>query len=107
MAKPLINVPKRVKKGDLVEIKILISHPMETVQARDAFGKTIPRDIIHSFSCRWGEEEVFRAELFPAISANPYFAFFARAEASGTLRIDWKDDQGGEPAESVEITVEG
>jgi sulfur-oxidizing protein SoxZ len=107
MAKPLINVPKRARKGDLVEIKILISHPMETGQARDAFGKAVPRDIIHSFSCRWGEEEVFRADLFPAISANPYFAFFARAEASGTLRFDWKDDQGGEHSESVEITVEG
>lgn len=107
MARPLINVPKRAKKNDQIEIKILISHPMESGQARDAFGKAIPRDIIHSFSCHWGDELVFRAELFPAISANPYFSFFAKAEASGTLRFDWKDDQGVAQTETVEIIVEG
>ncbi|MFY7962909.1 MAG: thiosulfate oxidation carrier complex protein SoxZ [Elsteraceae bacterium] len=107
MARNLINVPKTAKKGEIVEIKILISHPMESGQARDAFGKNIPRDIIHSFSCHWGEELVFRAELFPAIAANPYFAFYAKAEASGKLRFNWKDDQGQSHSESAEILVEG
>ncbi len=107
MARALIKAPKTAQKGEIVEIKILISHPMESGQARDAFGKTIPRDIIHSFSCHWGEELVFRAELFPAISANPYFSFFARAEASGELRFAWKDDQGQAHSESLEIKVVG
>jgi sulfur-oxidizing protein SoxZ len=107
MARTLISVPKTARKGEIVEIKILISHPMESGQARDAFGKAIPRDIIHSFSCHWDDALVFRAELFPAIAANPYFSFFAKAEASGRIRFDWKDDQGQSHSESVEITVAG
>ena len=107
MARTLISVPKTARKGEIVEIKILISHPMESGQARDAFGKAIPRDIINSFSCHWGDALVFRAELFPAIAANPYLAFYATAAESGILRFHWKDDQGVEQTEKVEIVVEG
>ena len=106
MARPLISVPKRVKAGETFEIKLLISHPMESGQRRDAYGRAIPRDIINSLVCTYNGEEVLRAELFPAIAANPFFAFHARAVDSGTIVLAWTDDHGTVQSETVEITVE-
>ena len=72
MAAALINVPKKAKRGDVVEIKTLMSHIMETGYRRTAAGELVPRDIITSFTCRFNGEEIFRAEFFPAIAANPF-----------------------------------
>ena len=58
MARALINVPKTVKKGEAFEIKVLISHPMESGQRRDATGRPIPRHIINRFTCTYGGESV-------------------------------------------------
>ena len=106
MVRVLINVPKEVKRGEPFEIKLLISHPMESGQRHDAMGQRIPRDIINSFVCTLDGEEVLRAELFPAIAANPFLAFSAVAEASGTLVMRFVDDEGREQTETVEIAVE-
>jgi len=94
MVRVLINVPKRVKKGEAFDVKLLISHPMESGQRRDAMGEAIPRDIINSFVCTYNGEEVLRADLFPAIAANPFLSFAAVAEESGTLVMRFTDDHG-------------
>ena len=75
MARALINVPKQAKRGDVIEIKTLVSHPMETGYRRDTMGNAIPRDIINRFVCTYNGVEVFRADLFPAIAANPFLSF--------------------------------
>jgi sulfur-oxidizing protein SoxZ len=106
MARALINVPKLVKRGDLFEIKCLISHPMETGFRVGYNGALIPRDIIQSFACTYNGEEIFRAELSPAISANPFLSFFARATTSGTIAFRWSGDNGFAAEESAEITVD-
>jgi sulfur-oxidizing protein SoxZ len=106
MARVLMTVPKRARKGEVIELKILISHPMESGFRRDAVGKAIPRDIINKFVCTYNGEEVFRADLFPAISANPLLAFSAVASDSGTIVMSWTDDQGAVQSESATITVE-
>jgi sulfur-oxidizing protein SoxZ len=106
MARALINVPAKSKRGDVIEIKTLISHTMETGFRPDPTGKPIPRDIITDFVCKYNGEEVFRAELFPAIGANPFISFFTVATASGTLAFEWTGDNGFVAAESVDITVE-
>ena len=69
MARALINVPKTAKRGQVIEIKTLISHIMETGFRRYDVGQPIPRDIITNFVCTYNGEEIFRAELYPAISA--------------------------------------
>src|SRR6202035_2246993 len=69
MAAALINVPKKAKRGDIIEIKTLMSHIMETGYRRTTTGAVIPRDIITSFTCRYNGTEIFRADLFPAIAA--------------------------------------
>ena len=106
MARALINVPAKSKRGDVIEIKTLISHTMETGFRPDPTGKPIPRDIITDFVCKYNGEEVFRAELFPAIGANPFISFFTVATASGTLAFEWTGDNGFVATESVNITVE-
>ena len=85
MGSVLINVPKKAKRGQIIEIKTLMSHIMETGYRHTANGEVIPRDIITSFSCRYNGVEIFRADLFPAIAANPFIAFFTTATASGCM----------------------
>ena len=106
MARVMISVPPKARRGDVIEIKTLISHSMETGFRPDPTGKPIPRDIITDFVCKYNGEEVFRAELFPAIGANPFISFFTVATASGTLAFEWTGDNGFVATETVNITVE-
>jgi sulfur-oxidizing protein SoxZ len=106
MARALISVPAKAKRGEVIEIKTLISHVMETGFRPDNTGKTLPRDIITELVCKYNGEEIFRAEMFPAISANPFFTFTTVATESGTITFDWTGDNGFSASESVKITVE-
>jgi sulfur-oxidizing protein SoxZ len=106
MARALINVPAKAKKGEIMAIKTLISHDMETGYRIDNVGRNIPRDIITLFVCSYNGLEVFRAELFPAIAANPFLSFPLMATESGTIAFKWTGDNGFSQSESVQITVE-
>jgi sulfur-oxidizing protein SoxZ len=105
MPRALIRVPAAVKKGEVFEIKTLISHPMEPGVRRDTMGRLIPRDIISRFVCTYNGVEVFRADLFPAIAANPFLGFFTVATESGELVFRWTDDHGATQTETAKITV--
>ena len=105
MVRVLINVPKRVRKGEPFDVKLLISHPMESGQRRDTVGQTIPRDIINSFVCTYNDEEVLSADLFPAIAANPFLTFAAVVHESGNLVMRFTDDHGAVQTETVDVTV--
>ena len=106
MARALINVPAKAKKGEIMAIKTLISHDMETGYRIDNVGKNIPRDIISLFVCTYNGQEIFRADLHPAIAANPFIAFTTVATASGTIEFKWTGDNGFAATEQVNITVE-
>jgi sulfur-oxidizing protein SoxZ len=86
--KPRLRVPSEAKTGDIIQIKTLMSHVMETGFRKDDAGKPIPREIINSFVCTFNGHEVFRADLEPAISANPYFEFTVKMAESGTFDKD-------------------
>ena len=101
MARALINVPAKAKRGDVIEIKTLISHLMETGFRHTTTGVPIPRDIITSFVCTYNGEEIFRAELSPAIAANPFIMFSTVATESGTLEFKWTGDNGFSATESA------
>ncbi len=101
----LLNVSRRVARGDALEVRLLISHPMESGQRRDDGGAPVPRQIIHSLRAAYGGAEVLALELHPAVAANPYFAFAFRPEASGALELAWEDDAGVRQVERVEIEV--
>lgn len=106
MATALINVPARARRGEIIEIKTLISHIMETGFRRTQLGAPIPRDIITRFACTYNGAEVFRAELHPAISANPFIVFSTVAVESGTLEFQWTGDHGFSVTQSAAIVVE-
>ena len=106
MARALINVPAKARRGETFEIKTLISHIMETGYRTSTVGKLIPRDIITQFTCKYNGEEIFRAELFSAIAANPYLTFFTTATESGTLTFEWTGDNCYAVTETAAITVE-
>jgi sulfur-oxidizing protein SoxZ len=106
MARVLINLPARAKRGEIIEIKTLIAHPMETGYRLGATGDAIPRDIINRFSCTYNGAEVFRAELFPAIAANPFISFCTLATESGDLVFSWTSDDGQTQTEIRQIAVE-
>ena len=106
MARALINVPGRAKKGDVIEIKTLIQHPMETGYRVGYNGALIPRDIIDTFVCAYNGVEVFRARMSSPIAANPFLTFTTVATESGTIAFRWTGDNGFSAEESVEIAVE-
>lgn len=106
MASALINVPQRARRGEVIEVKTLVSHPMETGYRRSQLGAVIPRDIIRLFVCTYNGTEVFRAELHPAIAANPFIMFSTVATESGTLEFNWTGDNGFSVTEAAAITVD-
>lgn len=106
MARALINVPAKARRGEVIAIKTLISHEMETGFRHSTIGLPIPRNIITSFVATYNKEEIFRADLYPAISANPFITFFTVATESGTLEFKWTGDNGFFETATAAITVE-
>jgi sulfur-oxidizing protein SoxZ len=106
MARVMINVPATAKRGDIIEIKTLIAHPMESGFRIGTDGTAIPRDIITLFTCTYSGQEIFRAELSPAIAANLFIAFFTIATESGTLVFNWSGDNGFSATETAALAVE-
>jgi sulfur-oxidizing protein SoxZ len=104
--KPRVRVPASAKKGEIVEIKTLINHPMETGIRKDPkTGQTIPRLLINRFVATFNGKDVFSADLHTAVSANPFISFFFRASESGTFEIAWTDDNGKTVKASATMTV--
>jgi sulfur-oxidizing protein SoxZ len=91
---PRIRAPRTVPKGEIFEIKALITHQMETGLRRDGEGKLLPRKIVNAFTCRYNGEVVFKTELYEAVAANPYIEFHVCALESGTLEYIWEEDGG-------------
>ena len=105
MAKARIKFPESAKVGDVIEVKTLISHVMETGQRKDADGKAIPRSIINTFKATFAGAEVFTAELHPGVSANPYLAFFMKVPGPGEFEFTWIDDAGTKVVEKMKLNV--
>ena len=106
MARAVVTVPARAKRGEIVEIKTLAQHAMETGFRRTQTGELIPRDIIRTFRCTYNGVEVYRVDLHPAIAANPLIAFTTVATESGTLSFQWAGDNGYTVTEIAPIRVE-
>lgn len=104
--KPRVKAPKTAKKGEVITIKTLISHKMETGLRKDKkTGKKIPRQIINKFVVTFDGDEVFSVDMDPAISANPYFQFSMKAEKSGEFEFVWHDDNGETYSKKSKLTV--
>ena len=103
--KPRIKIPDSAKPGDVIEVKTLVTHVMETGRRKDKDGNVIPRDIVNLFVAKFGDQEVFRAEMGPGISANPYISFQMRVPGPGTFEFSWTDDGGMTTVETTPLSV--
>ena len=104
--KPRIRLDKKTaQKGDVIEVKTLVSHVMESGQRRDSAGNVIPRKIINKFTVDLNGKPLFSADIEPAVSANPYMQFRFKAQESGTLTFTWIDDDGKKITAQEKITV--
>lgn len=103
--KPRVRVPKTASAGEVVAIKTLISHPMESGRRKDRDGNTIPRSIINRFTAEFNGTLVLDAALEPAISTNPYIEFSVKVPESGDFKFTWYDDDGSvyEDVQSIEV----
>lgn len=106
MSRVVVHLPRRARRGEVVEIRTLAGHTMETGFRRTQLGELVPRDIIRRFTCTYNGVEVFSAELHPAVAANPLIAFTTVATESGTLEFRWSGDNGYSAAHTASITVE-
>ena len=105
MANAVVSVPATSKRGEIIEIKALVRHAMETGFRRTQLGELIQRDIIRQFVCLYNGDEIFRAVLHPAIAANPLLTFTTVATESGTIEFRWTGDKGFSAIETAAITV--
>ena len=102
-----VQLPQRAKRGETIEIRITIQHPMETGFRFDLMGRAIPMNVINQLVCRYDGAEVFRAEMGSGVAANPYLQFYTVAEASGEFVFEWIDNAGIRGGERAAITVTG
>jgi sulfur-oxidizing protein SoxZ len=106
MARAVVTLPAQAKRGEIIGIKTLAQHAMETGFRRTQTGELIPRDIIRRFTCTYNGTEICRVDLHPAIAANPLIAFNTVATESGTLTFQWVGDNGYSVTEIASIRVE-
>lgn len=105
MAVIRISAPETAKRGEIIELKAMIQHPMETGYRRNEQGNIIPRNIITRFRCTYNGVVVCESEFFPGTAANPFVSFFARATQTGTLDFTWTDQEGKSWSERRTLTV--
>lgn len=104
-----VQLPANARRGEIITVRIAIQHPMETGYRPDNFGRRIPKNVIHTLTCRYNGQEVFRAEMGSGIAANPLLQFTVAAQASGEFVFEWTDDSGarGEARAGITVTAEG
>jgi len=95
-----ISLPESVAANDIVEVKTLVSHPMESGFRLNGMGEGIPRNILSRFFVTYRGEMIFETIFGPGVAANPYIAFSLRATESGEVRFLW-EQQNGEVTEVV------
>lgn len=105
--KPRLKVQKTASVGEIVTIKALVAHKMETGLRKGGDGNLIPRDIVNKFSCEFNGKQVFSWELEPSISANPYIQFTVKIKEAGTLKFSWTDDAGTVTTQESTIEISG
>ena len=102
---PRIRMPATAKAGEVIEVKTLISHEMESGQRKDAVGQTVPRKIIKEFKATFNGQEIMRVDWHAAIAANPFQSFFVKVPETGTFVFTWTDDDGSVYTAEQKVTV--
>ena len=100
-----LSIPDTITKGEIIELKAMIRHDMESGYRIDVEGSNIPRLILKHFECRLDDDVIFSADFHPGVSANPLIKFFMRADRSGTLTFTWTEQTGQVFTKSAELKL--
>lgn len=106
MANIRLSIPENIRKGDVIELKAMIRHDMESGYRLNIQGDRIPRNILTKFKCRLDETIIFSADFHPGVSANPLIKFYHRADKSGALSFEWTEQTGQVFTKTAELIVE-
>jgi sulfur-oxidizing protein SoxZ len=107
MANARIQLPRQARRGEVIEVRFAVAHPMETGYRRTDSGGVVPKNVINRLTCKYNGVEVFRAQMGTGISANPYLQFHTVADRSGEFLFEWVDDDGVAGSESARLVVTG
>jgi len=99
--------PMRIRAnvaGDSTEVRVLMSHEMETGQRKDASGKVIPAWFIQNVTATHNGKTVLAAQWGPAISKNPFMSFKFKGGAKGEkVIVTWTDNKGDKRTDEATI----
>jgi sulfur-oxidizing protein SoxZ len=101
----LLTLPNQARAGDVIDLRLLVQHPMETGLRVAADGRVVARDLVRRVECRLDGELVFAADLHAAVAANPYLSFKLRVQRSGTVVVTWVGDRGFAHSETAALVV--
>ncbi len=103
--RPRIRLPRSARPGEVVQVRTLISHPMETGNRRDADGNIVPRQIINRFTCEFDGKLVLDCDLGISVAANPFMEFDVKVEHTADFVFTWHDDDGSVYSETQTLEV--
>lgn len=107
MSAARLRLPERARRGESVEVRALLSHPNESGQRRNDTGGAVPRNVVVAWRATYGGALVFEAETGIGIAANPYLSFHVRAERTGEIALEWRDEGGAVFRAAAVLRVEG
>jgi len=99
-----IRVPDQIRRGDLITVNAIVSHPMDTGFFRTAEGDPIPAYFIKDVVVTYGTQEVARFEWTSGISRDPVVSFTLKADREARLTMMWSDNKGASFKQSVNIS---
>lgn len=92
-------------KGDVVEVKVLMTHPMETGRRKDDFDKLIPVHFVQLLTATLNGKVVLEAQWGTAISKNPYLTFRLKgAKVGDVVAVTWHDNLGETASHHIAVT---
>ena len=104
IGKIMIKVPSAIKKGDVIPVKAMVVHPMETGQRKDSkTGNLIPEHYINDVKVYYGSDMVTSMEWGIAVSTNPFITFYLRADKAAPLKVMYKDNKGATFEKTVQV----
>ena len=93
-------------KGDVADIRVLIAHPMETGQRKDAKGEIVPQHFIQSIVVTHNGSTVYSGQWSQAVSRNPVFAVRVRgAKAGDKVSVAWVDNKGDKRTDEAIVSA--
>jgi sulfur-oxidizing protein SoxZ len=98
-----IRIPDQIRKGDVITVHSIVSHPMDTGFFRNRDGDPIPAYFIKDVAVTYGESDVARFEWTSGISRDPVVTFTLRADREAPLTMVWTDNRGGVYRQSAHI----